>query len=241
MPPVRSLPRTRVPEQEAPSPGRAAWLRLAAGLVVLALLAAAWKWTPLRDLLAPQRISEWIAPHREAWYAFPLVVAAFVLLGLLMVSVLLLIVATGIAFGPWLGSLYALAGALASAAFGFALGRRAGMPFVERVAGPRVKLLREKVERNGTLAVYVLRKIPMPFLLVNMVIGASRIRFRDFMLGTLLGMGPIVVALAGFGYQLSRTVKDPTPGKIAIALGLLAVPFTIAVIVNQVLKRSRKE
>lgn len=237
MPSARTASRPRAAEDAAPPAKRRAWLRIAVPLAILLLLGAAWQWTPLRALLDLDRIQAWVEPHRTSWVAFPLVIAAFVLLGLLMVPVLLLIVATGIAFGPWLGSTYALAGAIASASFGFWLGRRVGLPRVERIAGPRVKRVSDAVERNGTLAVYVIRKIPMPFLLINMVMGASRIRFRDFFLGTFLGMGPIVVALAGFGYQLSETLKDPSPVKIGIAAGLLLVPFTIAFVVNRRLKQ----
>lgn len=216
---------------------KGAWIRVVGILLFFGLLAAAWQWTPLKELLDLHRIAAWIGPHRTAWYAGPAVVAAFVALGILMVPVLLLIVATGIAFGPWLGSLYALAGSLASACFGFAIGRWAGLHRVERVAGRRIRKIAEKIEQNGTLAVYVIRKIPMPFLLVNVGMGASKIRFRDFFLGSVLGMGPIVVALAGFGYQLTQTLDDPTPGRIAVAVAFLAIPLTLAWVLNRAMRR----
>ena len=219
---------------------KSTWLRIVGVLLFFGLLAAAWQWTPLKGLLDLQRIAEWVEPHRTAWYAPPAVVAAFVLLGLLMVPVLLLITATGIAFGPWLGSLYALAGALTSASVGFAFGRLAGQRRIERVGGRKIGDISRKIERNGTLAVYVIRKIPLPFLFSNLVIGASRVRFRDFLLGSVLGLGPIVIALAGFGYHLTRSLNDPTPAKIAVAVAFLAVPLTIAYLLNRVLRRSRR-
>ena len=216
------------------------WIRILGVLLFFGLLAAAWQWTPLKGLLDLNRISEWIEPHRNAWYAPPAVVAAFVLLGLLMVPVLLLITATGIAFGPWLGSIYALAGALTSASVGFAFGRLAGQRRIEKVGGRKIGEISKKIERNGTLAVYVIRKIPMPFLFSNLVIGASKVRFREFILGSVLGLGPIVIAIAGFGYHLTRTLEDPTPAKIAIAVSFLAVPLTIAWILNRVLRRRKR-
>jgi phospholipase D1/2 len=219
---------------------KSTWIRILGVLLFFGLLAAAWQWTPLKGLLDLHRIAEWIEPHRSAWYAPPAVVVAFVLLGLLMVPVLLLITATGIAFGPWLGSIYALAGALTSASVGFAFGRLAGQRRVEKVGGRKIKEISRKIERNGTLAVYVIRKIPLPFLFSNLVMGASKIRFREFMLGSVLGLGPIVIALAGFGYHLTRTLEDPTPAKIAIAVSFLAVPLTIAWIVNRVLRRRKQ-
>jgi phospholipase D1/2 len=219
---------------------KSTWIRVLGVLLFFALLAAAWQWTPLKGLLDLQRVADWVEPHRTAWYAPPVVVAAFVVLGILMVPVLLLITATGIAFGPWLGSIYALAGALTSASVGFAFGRLAGQHRIERVGGRKIGDISRKIERNGTLAVYVIRKIPMPFLFSNLVIGASRVRFRDFLLGSILGLGPIVIALAGFGYHLTRSLDEPTPAKIAVAVGFLAVPLTIAWILNRVLRRSRR-
>ena len=105
-----------------------------------------------------------------------------------MVPVLLLITATGVIFGPWLGPLYAMAGCLASASMGFAIGRWTGLGRIERVGGTRVTRIVSSLERNGTLAVFLLRKIPAPFLLANIVAGASRVRYRDFIVGTVLGM-----------------------------------------------------
>jgi len=233
-PPVRN--RRRSPKQ-----GRAGlWIRIAAVVVFLALLAAAWQWTPLKSLLDLPRIAAGIEPHRHAWYALPLVAAAFVALGLLMVSVLLMIVVTGVAFGPWLGTLYAAVGCLASASVGFAIGRWAGLGRLEHLGGPRVRRLVETLERNGTLAVFVVRKVPAPYMLTNIVVGASPVNYRDFLIGTALGMGPMIVALAAFGYQLSEVVKEPTAAGIATAVALLVVPLLPALFINRLLKRRRR-
>lgn len=238
--PLRSPPARR--HRRAPTSDRAlTWIRIASVLVFLGLLAAAWRFTPLKNLVDLPRIVGWIEPYRDAWYALPLVAAAYVVLGLVMVPVLLMILATGIAFGPWLGSLYALAGCLASASVGYAIGRWAGLSRLERVAGPRVRRLSEKLERNGTLAVYMIRKVPAPYMLANVIVGASSVRYRDFILGTTLGMGPMILALAGFGYQLSRIVKEPTAAGIATAAAFLAVPLLLALLLNSLLKRRRRK
>jgi len=50
-------------------------------------------------------------------------------------------------------------------------------------------------------------------------------------------MGPFVIALAGFGYQLTRAFTDPSPATIAIAVAFLAVPLTLAWLLNRALKR----
>ncbi|HET9368911.1 MAG TPA: VTT domain-containing protein [Vicinamibacterales bacterium] len=185
-------------------------------------------------------LAAWAEPHRHAWYALPAVVFVFVALGLVLVPVLLLIAATGLAFGPWLGPIYAMAGCLASASMGFLIGRWTGLHRVERLGGENVARLLAALERNGTLAVFLFRKVPAPFMLTNVVAGAARIRYRDFLLGTLLGMTAIVIALAGFGYQLTQVLDDPSPERMALAAIAIAVPLTLAWLINRMLRQRRE-
>jgi len=212
------------------------WLRVVAALLILLLCVAAWQWVPL-TALHPDQVSAWAEPYRHAWYALPMVMLAFVALGLL--PVLLLITATGIAFGPVLGPIYAMAGCLASASMGFGIGRWLGMRRVERLGGERITRLTRALDRNGTIAVFFVRKVPAPFTLVNIVIGASTVRYGDFILGTLLGMGALVIALAGFGYQMTQALRDPSPATLGAAALFVGVPLTLAWFINRTLRRAR--
>jgi phospholipase D1/2 len=211
------------------------WLRAAAFVVVAGLLVVIWQRASI-STLDLQQVSSWLAPHRNAWYALPAVVAAFVLLGLVMVPVILLIAATGVAFGPWLGPVYAMAGCLASASAGFAIGRWLGLARVQRWGGERIVKVTKSLKRNGTLAVFLARKVPAPFLLTNIVVGASTVRYRDFIFGTVLGMGAFIVALAGFGYHLSQAWSQPSPVVLAAAALFLVIPLTLAYVINRALR-----
>jgi uncharacterized membrane protein YdjX (TVP38/TMEM64 family) len=212
------------------------WLRIVAVILVGGLCFAAWTWLPITSL-SPDEVSAWVEPYRYAWYALPMVMLAFVALALL--PVLLLIAVTGIAFGPVLGPIYAMAGCLASASMGFGIGRWLGMRRVERLGGERIKRVTRALDRNGTLAVFFVRKVPAPFTLVNIVIGASTVRYVDFILGTLLGMGALVVALAGFGYQLTQALRDPSPATLGAAALFVGVPLTLAWFINRTLRQTR--
>ncbi len=215
-------------------------LRVAAIVAGLLLLAAAWKWTPLREIIRPSRLSEWFGPYRYAWYAPPVTVAAFVTLGFVMVPVMGMVLACGLIFGPWLGSAYALAGSLGSAIAGYAAGRKAGRRTLERVLGRRARALGDRIAGDGAIAVYVIRKIPAPFTLVNMMIGASGIRFVDFLAGTILGMSPLVVVFSVAGANLPDLLSDPSPRLILLLAALLIVPIPIAFAVDAALKRRRR-
>ena len=117
--------------------------------------------------------------------------AAFCLATLLFVPVNFVIAATGALFGPLLGLLYALVGALLGAGLSFAIGRGLGREWVRRIASRRLNAINKRLERHGLLAMTVLRLLPIaPFTVVNLVAGASEIRARDYMLGSLFGMAP---------------------------------------------------
>ena len=228
---------------------RISWTEVAvvAGLVAgvsLAILGwerdVSWRLGDLGEFARTDQFSLWLADYRRAWYALPVLAAAFTVLGLAMVPVLVMIAATGLAFGPWLGPPYAMVACLTSASAGFGIGRWIGPARVRSVGGERAVKITRALERNGTLAVFFLRKVPAPFMLANILAGASGVRYRDFVLGTLLGMGAFVVALAGFGYQFREVIRNPTPTTVLAAIGFLAVPFTLAWTLNRILRRSHE-
>lgn len=201
------------------------------------LFAAAWWLSPTASDL--EQIATWLAARRHAWYALPAVMLAFVVLGLALVPVILLVAATGIAFGPLLGPVYAMAGCLASASTGFAIGRLLGLQQVHRLCGERVACVMRSLTRNGTLAVFLVRKVPAPFTLVNIIVGASTVRFLDFIVGTVLGMGALVIGLAGFGYQFIEMWRNPSSDAFARAAVFVIIPLSLALLINHAFRRLR--
>jgi len=212
---------------------RSSWIRVVTVLIVCAVIAVVWSRLPSAtwDLDA---VSAWLAPHRHAWYGLPVVVFAFVALA--PVPVMLLIAATGVAFGPVLGPLYAMAGCLASGSCQFAIGRWLGLRRVQEIGGERIIRLTGTLKRNGTLAVFLLRKVPAPFLLANIVVGASTVCYRDFVVGTILGMGAMIITLAGFGIQLTIALRSPSPATVTGAILMVSIPLTLAWLINRSLR-----
>jgi phospholipase D1/2 len=208
-------------------------------VAVLVAAAALWMWTPIAETMDPARVSNWFGSFRTKWYALPALIAIYVTLGIALFPVLVLIAATGLAFGPWLGPPYALAASLSSATTGFFIGRWLGLQRIRQLGGGRVTQIARALERNGTLAVFLMRKVPAPFTLSNVVAGASGVRLGDFIIGTLLGMGVLVVALAGFGSQVTDLLADPSPRSIALALTFLSLPLATAFFINKRLRKRR--
>lgn len=202
-------------------------VRLAATLFCLAGLALVWHLTSLRDLLDPRTVSSWVDWLADSPFALLWVIGAFISGSLVLAPVTVLIIATGAAFGPWLGFFYALCGAVFSAAFAYALGALAGRDVVRRLAGPRVARVQRQISRHGFVSMLFARIVPLaPFVIVNMVAGAIQIRFRDFLLGTAVGMSPGIFIIMVLEAQLEQALQDPAIGSIALLVGL-AVFFAV--------------
>ena len=99
-----------------------------------------------------------------------------------------------------------------------------------------MRRLRGLLRRNGTLAVFLIRKVPLPFVLVNVMLGASPVGYREFLIGSALGMAAMVVALAGFGYQLTEIWHQPSMERIMRALVFLCIPLSLAWSINRWLR-----
>src|SRR5690606_30681558 len=109
-------------EEGAGSAGMALWLRIALIATPILILGAAWRYTPLSDLMNPQAFSESMQAG-GAWGPV-LALGLFTLLGLIAFPVNVLIVATAAAFGLWPGLLYAAVGAMVSAFITYLIGHR---------------------------------------------------------------------------------------------------------------------
>lgn len=198
-----------------------------AGISVVTLMLV-WRFTPLATLAQPDNLRQWLSFIAEIPGAFLIVLAAFIGGGLVVFPVLVLIAATAAAFGPWLGFLYAMIGAIASALVTYAVGAALGGEILETLAGPRLNRLRRSIVKRGVFAVAAIRLVPIaPFTLVNLVAGASKVRIDDYLLGTILGMAPGITLMCVLGYQIWSIIVEPT--LLNTLLLLLAVAAWLAV------------
>jgi phosphatidylserine/phosphatidylglycerophosphate/cardiolipin synthase-like enzyme/uncharacterized membrane protein YdjX (TVP38/TMEM64 family) len=212
-----------VPSEDTASTSR----RLAvAGLLLAALvaLAAAWHWTPLGDWLGFDTLARFATRLAASPWAPFIVIAGYVVAGLLVVPVTPLLAATVFVFGPWLGPAYAMTGSLLSAAVTYGLGRVLGRNAVRTLAGPRLNRLSRRLGERGLLAMAAIRLVPIaPFTVVNLVAGATHIRTRDFLVGTAIGMAPGMLGMALFIDRVGAAIRDPGIGTLVVLVVVVAV------------------
>lgn len=180
-----------------------------AALLVLTLIGL-WRFTPLKDYLDVSSLATWAESFRASPLAWLYVMLGYVVGGLLFFPVTVMIVATSLIFSPLPAFLCTMGGSLASAVLTYGLGHWLGRDTIRNVAGGRLNKISKQIARKGLIAVGTLRLVPIaPFTLINLVAGASHIRFRDYLLGTLLGMLPGIAGLTLLTDRLKATLVEP--------------------------------
>ena len=188
-----------------------ALLALAAGIVLAIVYRSAIHPAVIRDAIA----------------ANPLAPAIFILLqvaaSLLFVPRTVLGIAAGLLFGFLWGSLWAIAGAMAGAAAGFALVRWFGVTGVLDES-PGIGAMVRKAEQGGWRAVTILRLTPVPHSLANTLLAMTNLSWRDYLLGSFLGMLPMTLVQVDIGASGSEILKGNQwlLACLTLALGLAA-------------------
>lgn len=189
---------------------------LALGLVVLAL---AWKFSPAAAWLAPQALLD--AARAIGWAPQ---LALFVLAGCLAVPLSLLVLLTVLVQGPLQGALSCLLGGSLIGLLSFGAGALLGRAAVAQLAGPKLQALNALVARRGLLAVFVVRLVPAaPFAVVNLMLGATAVRWWAFVLGNLVGMLPMVLVTAWAAPEILAQLQQPSRLGLLALLGVLAL------------------
>ena len=85
-----------------------------------------------------------------------------------------------------------------------------GRNAVRQLAGSKINEVSRTLAKRGILTVLAVRVVPVaPFTVVNLVAGASHIRFRDFALGTVIGMAPGILGITLVTDQAAKAIRSP--------------------------------
>ena len=212
-----------VPVEKA---ARRPWLTLAIVAAVFGGFAALWRYTPLATIVTSDKVLAVANAFADNWWAPLILVLAYTPASMIMFPRPLITMAAVVVFGPWEGFTYAMIGVVLAGSVGYALGRMVHRDTVRRLAGGRLNKLTAVLQRRGILAVTLVRLVPIaPYLVVNVVMGAMRIRFHHFVIGTTLGMLPGGLAATVLSDQVAVALMNPArvnPWLIAAGVALFA-------------------
>ncbi len=167
-------------------------------------------------------IREAMAGVANSWWGLPSLILLFIVLAYVGFPQAGLIGISVFAFGPLHGAFYALIATLFSGTTTFYTGRLVGEAAVREHGGALANRLSMFIGRNAFLASAIVRNVPTgPFLLVNMIFGATQARFLHYLAGLAVGASVKILLITFFGASILQALQgNPI---LAILAGLAAI------------------
>jgi uncharacterized membrane protein YdjX (TVP38/TMEM64 family) len=132
----------------------------------------------------------------------------------------------GAIFGRWLGTVLVGSAATLGATAAFVSSRYLFREFVQSRFSRRLEPINRGVEKDGAYYLFTLRLLPVvPFWLINLAMGLTRMRVATFAWVSLLGMLPGTFLYVNAGRELSRITSpsDVLSPTVLISLALLGL------------------
>jgi len=223
------------PQQSAKGKGPLLKALVLLGFIIGAIVLV--RFTPVKGYLTREALGQVL---ESAGYWAPLLFILVYIVGICLFVPGTLLTTLGAAiFGAYWGFLYVWVGAMIGASAAFWIGRTLGREFAASLIGDKLKKYDEAIERNGFATVLYLRLIYFPFTPMNFGMGLTRVRFRDYVFGTGLG---IIVGTFIFTFFVG-TVRDVWASgnwggllsfKVIFSVALFVFSFFIPKIIKKV-------
>ncbi|HSC59847.1 MAG TPA: TVP38/TMEM64 family protein [Rhizomicrobium sp.] len=195
---------------------------IARGIALLLILAGIVLGVIYRNDIHPLAIRNMIVGNPWAPVIF---IGLQIAASLLWVPRTVLGLAAGLLFGIAWGLIWAIVGATLGAAAGFGFARWMGGEGVLDHS-PRIGRMIQRAEEGGWRAVAILRLIPgPPHSAINTLLALTELSWRDYLIGSFLGMLPITVIQVEIGASGSAVFAGEGGwliGCLLLAVGLAA-------------------
>lgn len=114
----------------------------------------------------------------------------------------ILAIGGGLIFGLGKGYIYTLIGALIGASLSFYISRKLGRNFVKKLTKEKLDNIEEMINSKGFFVVLILRLIPLfPFDIISYGAGLTSIKYKDFLIATIIGTIPGILVFTNIGAQ----------------------------------------
>lgn len=174
-------------------------------LIFWVLVVGGYFWYAWRNNVDLRQVAVQLVDTLRGGWGPLLYLLAYILRGMLLLPATVLTVLGGFVFGPWLGILYTVIAANASALVAYAIGRFFGDDTVQSAKTSALSSYVEGMRRNSFETILLMRLVFLPYDLVNYLAGFLRISWRAFLLATVLGSLPGTVSFVLLGASLQGT------------------------------------
>lgn len=185
-------------------------------ILLVALIGALLIWVNYRYIdLSPERIRDLV--NQAGWFAPLLYILIYTLRPLILFPASILSLAGGLIFGAFTGTLLIVIGATLGAVLSFIVADKLGKNIAGKEKSGHGKKLQMQLEQNGLIYVLLVRLIPLfNFDMISYIAGVSKVKLKDFALGTLVGIIPGAFAYSFLGASFAE--GDGTLIFVAVSL-----------------------
>jgi uncharacterized membrane protein YdjX (TVP38/TMEM64 family) len=174
-------------------------VKIALLFILLVLLFLSQLFWDIESFFNTQLIKEWLAA-KGAYAPFVYMITMALAVIISPIPSLPLDIAAGAFFGPFLGTVYSVIGALGGAVVSFLLARYLGREFIERFLSGHINFCTECSDRFLTKVVFLSRLLPIvSFDVVSYGAGFTKMSLKNFTVATLIGMIPLTFVYNYFG------------------------------------------
>ena len=167
----------------------------------------------------PKQLQIWL--HHAGIWAPIIYIAIYTIATVLVLPSTVLNLTGGAIFGLWLGTVWTSIAAIIAAVVAFAFTRTVGRDWIARKLSGRWQAMDAEMHQGGLFYMFAIRLLPIiPYGLVNFAAGLTSIRFRDYLLGTMLGTVPGVLPFVMLGSSGLRALGTGDVRPLMGALGL---------------------
>ncbi|MDT8718520.1 TVP38/TMEM64 family protein [Clostridium sp. 19966] len=143
-------------------------------------------------------------------------------------------IATGGIYGVFLGTVISLVGCFLSSTVAFYISRFLGKGFVEKFTKGKALQLEDNIEKHGFKIMFFMRlSIIFPFDALSYAAGLSKIKYKDFILGTVIGVIPEMISYSSAGKHLDNPIS------LQFILPFIII-ILFAMLFSMVTKKSKK-
>ncbi len=206
-------------------PSAVAWAKMALLLAFAAGAIVIYRTTPVGHYLTKDAVRAFVNSFGAL---APLVhIALYAISVTCFVPATVMTAAGAVVFGKVVGAIYNILGASLGASLSFFVGRHLGRDLASRLIRGRLLELDAAAERKGFSLIYYLRMVYFPFVPLNYAAALTRIRFRDFFWGTLLGILPGTFIYTYFIDEVTNlsSLGDLLRPRFLMPLGLFVASF----------------
>ena len=222
-----STEKAATPERPPAGRSRRVLQALAAFTIAWAVVYAV-RYGDFQAWLHPDRVRALVAGY-GAW-------GPLIYTGVKMITMILLIplapvaIVAGVLYGFVWGSVITLITTVLGAAITFAIGRKLGRETIQARLSGRLQGIDQGLGENGLAYIALARLAPvLPFSVVSYLAAVTSISWRDYMLGTAIGIIPTSLVYSYVG----AAAGEASLGKLLVALSLLGGLALIPVILRQ--------